>query len=234
MPGLTGGMIATAAANEGPGRSRRLQPGHGFRVDRTNLTFWQSSVTVAFKINHRLQNVEAITSAVGTCIVGERGKLCLRPIRTDDAQALVDMALRSTPEDLRLRFFSPVRPAVGALTSLLTEFDRDRHIAGAVYDPAAVGGDKDILGVVRLILSLEEPEGEFAIMVRSDQAGHGIGHCLMEHMLSWARDRKLVRVRAEIMFENKRMLRLAREFGAVVQPQNVDFRIVHVAINLTD
>ena len=234
MPRLIGGIIATAEANEGPGSSRRLQPGHGFRVDRTNLTFWQSPVTVAVKTNHCLQDVETITNADGTCIVGQRGKLCLRPIRTDDAQALVDMGLRSTPEDLRLRFFSPVRPAVGALTSLLTEFDRDRHIAVAVYDPEATGGDKDILGVVRLILSLEEPEGEFAIMVRSDQAGLGIGHCLMEHMLSWARDRKLTRVRGEIMFENKRMLRLAREFGAVVQPQNVDFRIVHVVINLTD
>lgn len=164
---------------------------------------------------------------------GSRRKLCLRPIRTDDAQALVDMGLRSTPEDLRLRFFSPVRPMVGALTSLLTEFNRDRHIAVAAYDPAAVGGDKDILGVVRLILSPEEPEGEFAIMVRSDQAGHGIGHCLMEQMLGWAHDRKLTRVRAEIMMENKRMLRLAREFGAVVQPQNLDFRIVHVVISLT-
>ena len=159
-------------------------------------------------------------------------RLRLRPIRTDDAQALVDMGLRSTPEDLRLRFFSPVRPAVGSLTSLLTEFDRDRHIAVAAYDPEAVNDDKGILGVVRLVLAPDRPEGEFAIMVRSDQAGHGLGHCLMRQMLSWARDRGLTRVRAEIMTENKRMLRLAREFGAVVQPQNRDFRTVQVAIEI--
>ena len=164
--------------------------------------------------------------------VGGRCNLCLRPIRTDDAQALVEMGLRSTPEELRLRFFSPVRPMVGPLTSLLTEFDRNRHIAVAAYDPAAVEGDKDILGVVRLILSAEAPEGEFAIMVRSDQAGRGLGHCLMEQMLGWARDRGLTRVHAEIMMENKRMLRLAREFGAVVQPQNQDFRIAQVVIDL--
>lgn len=159
-------------------------------------------------------------------------KLRLRPIRTDDAEALVNMGLRSTPEDLRLRFFSPVRPMIGPLVSILTDFDRDRHIAVAAYDPAAVGGEKDILGVVRLILDSDLPEGEFAIMVRSDQAGCGLGHGLMEHMLNWARDRKLTRVRAEIMLENKRMLRLAREFGAVAQPQNLDFRIVQMVIEL--
>ena len=180
-----------------------------------------------------VRNMEDVAVADREVIVAGRRKLCLRPIRTDDADALVKMGLLSTPEDLRLRFFSPVRPMVGPLTALLTEFDRDRHIAVAAYDPAAPDGDKNILGVVRLILSPDAPEGEFAIMVRSDQAGRGLGHCLMARMLGWARDRGLTRVRAEIMAENERMLRLAREFGAVIQPQNRDFRIVQVAIDLT-
>lgn len=165
-------------------------------------------------------------------IVGCDRKLRLRPIRTDDAESLVEMGLRSTPEDLRLRFFSPVRPIVGPLTSLLTEFNRTIHIAVAAYDPAAVDDEKGILGVVRLVLSPDKPEGEFAIMVRSDQAGHGLGHRLMEEMLGWAHDRGLSRVRAEIIFENKRMLRLARAFGGVVQPQSKDFSTIHVAIDL--
>lgn len=165
-------------------------------------------------------------------VVGRGRKVRLRPIRTDDAEALVQMGLRSTPDDLRLRFFSPVRPAVGHLTSMLTEFDRAHHIAVAAYDPKAAEGEDGIIGVVRLILSREAPEGEFAIMVRSDQAGHGLGHALMEEMLSWAHARGLKRVRAEIMFENKRMLGLARAFGAVVQPQSGDFRTIQVAIEL--
>lgn len=160
-------------------------------------------------------------------------RLRLRAIRPDDAQALVDMGLRSTQEDLRFRFFSPVRPAVGALTSLLTQFDRERHIAAAAYDPAGVGDGQGILGVVRLILAADTPEAEFAIMVRSDQAGRGLGYALMREMLGWARARGLARVRAEILAENKRMLRLARQFGAVVEPQNQDFRIVHVRIDVT-
>jgi acetyltransferase len=174
------------------------------------------------------------TSGGDSEMVGADGRgLRLRPIRIDDAQALVDMGLRSTPEDLRLRFFSPVRPVVGSLTTLLTEFDRDRHIAVAAYDPEASEDEKGILGVVRLILATDKPEGEFAIMVRSDQAGHGLGHGLMQEMLSWARDRGLTRVRGEILRENKRMLRLAQEFGAVIQPQNRDYHTVHVAIDLT-
>lgn len=176
--------------------------------------------------------MDDVTAAdIEVTISGHR-KLCLRPIRTDDAQALVDMGMRSTPEDLRLRFFSPVRPAVGVLTSLLTGFDRAHHIAVAAYDPAASAGDQEFLGVVRLIMNSDDTEGEFALMVRSDQAGHGLGHCLMAQMLGWARERRLTRVRGEIMMENKRMLRLAREFGAVIQPQNQDLRIAKVVIEL--
>ena len=54
----------------------------------------------------------------------------------------------------------------------------------------------------------------------------------MEEMLGWAHDRGLTRVRAEIMNENKRMLRLAKAFGAVVQPRSTDFRTIQVVIDL--
>lgn len=164
--------------------------------------------------------------------IGRSRRVRLRPIRPDDEQALVEMGLRSTPEDLRLRFFSNVRPEIGALTSLLTQFDRDGQIAVAAYDPAATDGDRGILGVVRLILSADKRQGEFAIMVRSDQTGRGLGHALMREMLGWARERRLVRVDAEVMAENKRMLRLAREFGGRVSSKSRDVGTVRVTIEL--
>jgi acetyltransferase len=70
-------------------------------------------------------------------------------------------------------------------------------------------------------------------MVRSDQAGHGLGHRLMAEMLGWARHRGLTRVTGEILSENRRMLRLAKAFGAVIQPQSDDFHTVKVSIDLT-
>ncbi len=142
------------------------------------------------------------------------------------------MALRSTAEDLRLRFFSTVRPEIGALTTLLTQFDPTRQIAVAAYEPGTEDGDGDLLGVVRLILSPDATQGEFAIMVRSDQAGRGLGRALMREMLGWARDRRLVRVEAEILTENKRMQRLARAFGARVLAYNRDVGTVRMAIDL--
>lgn len=156
----------------------------------------------------------------------------LRPIRPDDQQALVEMGLRSTPEDLRLRFFSNVRPEIGALTSLLTHFDRDGQIAVAAYDPKAADGERGILGVVRLILSPDGRQGEFAIMVRSDQGGRGLGHALMREMLGWARAKGLVRVEAEVMAENRRMLRLVRAFGGRVRVTDRQVGTVRVAIEL--
>ena len=179
-----------------------------------------------------MEQAQIVSAPEKEIVVGAGRKLRLRPIRTDDAECLVEMGLRSTPEDLRFRFFSPVRPMVGSLTSLLTDFNRQNRIAVAAYDPASAEGESGLLGVVRLVLSGDDPEGEFAIMVRSDQAGHGVGHRLMEEMLGWAHDRGLTRVRAEIMNENTRMLRLAKAFGAVVQPRSTDFRTIQVVIDL--
>jgi hypothetical protein len=44
----------------------------------------------------------------------EGRRLRLRPIGPDDDDALIDMARRSTPDDLRLRFFTPNPPGAGA------------------------------------------------------------------------------------------------------------------------
>ena len=84
-----------------------------------------------------MEQAEMVSAPEKEIVVGAGRKLRLRPIRTDDAECLVEMGLRSTPEDLRFRFFSPVRPMVGSLTSLLTDFNRQNHIAVAAYDPAS-------------------------------------------------------------------------------------------------
>src|SRR5208337_4186748 len=78
-------------------------------------------------------------------------RLHLRPIRPEDAPALVEMGLRSTPEDLRLRFFGPIRPMLGPLVTRLTDIDYDRQFAVVAYDPDLPGPDAEILGGVRLI-----------------------------------------------------------------------------------
>jgi len=182
-----------------------------------------------------------LREALDTSITLRDGRrLRLRAIRPDDTEILAELQRRSTPEDLRMRFFSPIRPGATALTRMLCDFDRDRHIAVAAYDPAAPGGDKELLGVVRLIL---EPGGagsdaepftpEFALFVRSDFKGHGLGHRLMTEMLGWARALDLPRVEGRILWENRPMLRLVRDLGGETAHAKDDFHVIVVTFDLT-
>ena len=154
----------------------------------------------------------------------------LAPIRPEDENALIDMLSRSAPEDIRLRFFAPIRNIGHAFAARLTQIDYSREmafVARAAGDP-----DGDILGAARIVTDAEGIEGEFGIMVRSDQKGKGLGYALMQKILSYARARGMRRVFAEVLAENTSMLALAQELGFVRQAPGEDMTIRHVELEL--
>jgi acetyltransferase len=161
----------------------------------------------------------------------EGRRLRLRPIGPDDDEAILEMARRSTPDDLRLRFFSAVRPEPGPLVTSLTHYDHGRQRAAGAYDPELPGGPAELLGVGRLNWQPDLSRGEFALMVRSDFKGHGLGHSLMSEMLGWAVDLGLPRVDGEVLPENRAMLRMVLSCGGVILPRGPDFRTVRVAFD---
>ena len=161
----------------------------------------------------------------------EGRRLRLRPIGPDDDDALIEMGRRSTPDDLRMRFFSLMPREPGPLISSLTHYDHDRQRAVGAYDPGAPRGPDELLGVVRLHWPLDLSGGECAIMVRSDLKGHGLGHCLMAEMLGWAVDLGLPRVDGDVLPENSSMLRLVRSCGGVILPRGRDFQTVRVTFD---
>jgi acetyltransferase len=152
-------------------------------------------------------------------VTSEGRRLRLRPIGSDDEDELVEMGRRSTPEDLRLRFFGPVRPEPGPLVTMLTHFDHDHHRAVGAYDPGLPRGPQELLGGVRLFWKPDLSRGEFAIMVRSDLKRHGLGRCLMAEMLGWAVDLGLERADGEVLRENTAMLRFVGSCGGTVLPR---------------
>jgi acetyltransferase len=167
-----------------------------------------------------------------TGIVLQNGRaLRVRPIRPEDAPALMEMARRSTPEDMRLRFFSAVRAISPALAARLSQIDYDREMALVALD--SPDNADAILGVVRLIGDPDNVQGELAIMVRSDFKGQGLGFELMREMLAWARARGMSKVVGDVLPENTVMLRMVRDFGARTEPLAPDGRIVRVTFDLT-
>lgn len=152
----------------------------------------------------------------------------LRPLRAEDEPGLAQFGQRMTPDDLRLRFFQPMRALSHELAARLTQIDYDREMAFGLF-PA--DGDA-MLAVVRLHREPRGDSGEFAITVRSDMQGHGFGRLMMERILDYARAQKIKTVFGLVLAENSGMLRLARSLGFSARSEPGDATVVRVEIAL--
>lgn len=147
--------------------------------------------------------------------------VAIRPIRPEDEPRLHDMLARSSPEDIRLRFFSPLKNLTHAFAARLTQIDYDREMAlCALTTPA--DGNPELLGVVRLIASPDGDSGEFAVFVRSDLKGRGLGYRLMTEILAYAYGRNISHVFGDVLAENTTMLHVAEALGFTITRQEDD------------
>ncbi len=133
----------------------------------------------------------------------------LRPIRPEDEPAIVAMAARMTPEDLRMRFFVAMKELTHPFAAKLTQIDYDREMA-LVAEPAKEG---EILGVARFFADPDNVRAEYAVAVRSDLKGHGLGYRLMTRLTEVARLRGIQQLFGDVLSENETMLQMCRELG---------------------
>jgi acetyltransferase len=145
-------------------------------------------------------------------------KLLLRPIRPEDFAQHQRFLEQVTREDLRTRFFTAVRELPQRDLAHLTQIDYEREMA---FIAVACGEDADneTLGVARAHTDPDNVEAEFAVLVRSDLKGQGLGALLLAKLIRYCRGRGTQRVTGEALPDNLRMLKLARYFGFRVEPQ---------------
>ena len=133
--------------------------------------------------------------------------LQMRPLRPEDEPRLQDLVAHMTPEDLRLRFFTPVRALSHTLAARLSQLDYDREMALlAEFDGTAVG-------VARFSADPDKFRAEYAIAVRSDWKGRGVGYLLMTRIIGIARQRGIGELVGEVLRENEPMLNMCGELG---------------------
>ena len=106
----------------------------------------------------------------------------VRPIRPEDEPLILEMLSRCSMEDIRLRFFAPMKQISHSFVARLTQIDYDREMALVATDPGA----PDILGAARIIADPNKETAEYAVMVRSDLKGQGLGFQLMREILDYA------------------------------------------------
>jgi acetyltransferase len=133
-------------------------------------------------------------------------------------------------QDLQMRFFHAVRVISHAQLARFTQIDYDREMAfiASVDDrtPRA-----ETWGVVRAIADPDNTRAEFAILVRSDLKGHGLGSLLMNKIIRYCTQRGTGALTGEVLRANDRMLALARTLGFAAAYDN-DSGLVHLHLPL--
>ncbi|WP_342113660.1 bifunctional acetate--CoA ligase family protein/GNAT family N-acetyltransferase [Pseudoduganella sp. OTU4001] len=156
------------------------------------------------------------------------GPLLLRPIRPEDAPAHVRFFSQLAPDDVRLRFFSAMKELPPTQLARLTQIDYDRAMA-FIATRTGADGAPETLGVVRAVADPDNQKAEFAIIVRSDLKGKGLGNILFQKLLDYFRSRGTQEITGEALSENIGMQQLMRRFGGIVTPSQeagmVDLRL---------
>lgn len=152
----------------------------------------------------------------------------IRPVRPDDEDLLRAFLSEITAEDLRLRFFAPVREFSHAFLARLTQLDYARSIAFMALDETT----NKVLGVVRLHTDANHEKGEYAILVRSDLKGRGLGWLLMELMIEYARTEGLRVVEGQVLRENTTMIAMCTQLGFSIATESTDRDICLVKLPL--
>ena len=154
----------------------------------------------------------------------------VRPVRPEDEELFKTFFEAVTPEDLRLRFFAPVRDFSHRFLARLTQLDYARAIAFAAVNP----DDGSLLGVVRLHADPDHQTGEYAIMVRSDLKGIGLGWALMKLLIRYARADGIETVKGEVLKENTSMISMCQALGFTIGTSPEDPGIALVTLPVAE
>jgi acetyltransferase len=155
-------------------------------------------------------------------------QILVRPVRPEDEPLYGPFFAAVTQQDLRLRFFAPMKEFGHGFIARLTQIDYARAMAFIAVEESS----GQMLGVVRLHADANYDSGEYAILVRSDLKGRGMGYLLMQMMIDYARAEGLKTIEGQVLSENTAMLAMCREFGFEVRsdPQDPDTFSVKLAL----
>ena len=152
----------------------------------------------------------------------------VRPVRPEDEPLYGPFFAAVTPRDLRLRFFAPVREFGHAFIARMTQIDYARAMAFLAIEESS----GRLMGVVRLHADANYETGEYAVLVRSDLKGRGLGYLLMQLIVEYARAEDIKSIEAQVLTENITMLDMCREFGFEItsDPRDPDTCLVKLDV----
>jgi acetyltransferase len=155
--------------------------------------------------------------------------IVVRPVRPEDEPLYGPFFAAVTQRDLRLRFFAAVKEFGHTLIARFTQIDYARAMAFIAIEVTS----GKMLGVVRLHADANYDRGEYAVLVRSDLKGRGLGYLLMQMIIEYARAECLKMIEGQVLSENTVMLEMCKELGFDIapDPHDLDTCVVRLAIS---
>jgi acetyltransferase len=155
-------------------------------------------------------------------------RVFVRPIRPEDEPLIHEMLKHVTVQDLRLRFFAPMKEFSHEFIARLTQLDYARAMAFVAFDEAT----NELVGVVRIHSDSVYETGEYAILLRSHLKGRGLGWSLMQMIIEYARSEGLKVIFGDVLAENTVMLAMCRNLGFEVKSDPDGHDICNVRLTL--
>ena len=158
---------------------------------------------------------------VGNTLVTRSGAtLQTRLIQPDDADLLIDLAHKLTPETRRRRFHQSMEHLSEQMAMdyarRLADVD-NQTLGGAILALTEdANGKPHVVAVARLGRAPDKPDdpvAEAAIVVRDDYQGEGVGTELLRRLVLLARQMKVRQIVAMIESDNSHAIRLFNELG---------------------
>ncbi|MFC4119795.1 GNAT family N-acetyltransferase [Nonomuraea zeae] len=145
----------------------------------------------------------------------------VRPLRPEDRRSLHELVDRSSERSAYLRFFTGGRATAHAYMDRVTSDEYDGH--------ALVAGMHDRLVAVAEYLPLADGRADLAILIDDAVHGHGLGTLMLEHAALDAAGHGVRELVADVLAENRPMIRVLRDIGLDVT-QRFEGGTLHVAI----
>jgi acetyltransferase len=147
-------------------------------------------------------------------------KILLRPILPEDEPLHAEFIHNVSKEDLYKRFFTDVGEFNHEALANFTQIDYDREMAFVAVSNA--DGYPSIIGVSRALINHQNSDAEFAILIRSDLKGNGLGKILMNKIIQYCKDKGTTQISGMTMPTNRGMLTLAQKLGFEIDVQFAD------------
>ncbi|MGH8855539.1 MAG: GNAT family N-acetyltransferase, partial [Telluria sp.] len=142
--------------------------------------------------------------------------LMLRPIRPEDGPAHLAFFDALTPDDVRYRMFVRIHQLQPPQLARFTQIDYDREMAFIATRPNA-DGVAETLAVARVVADPDNISAEFAVTVRSDLKGMGLGKIMMRKLIDYCRSRGTREIVGEALPQNSRITGMVKTLGFTVK-----------------